>query len=843
MTDAYPTQPPNPLQSSPQSLLDSLDRTLELAFPPALAQLTQSLMDPMPNFSTISRYLGMDPALAAAVLNIANSPIYGFSMKITDIQRAAIALGTRELFKLVIALAIQKRMHGLLRRSPEAQFGDWRITLWGAIAAEEIAMTLAPDKSAEAYLGTLLKDLPLLLALCGDNAPDWLVSVPMLTMCGKEQAESERQTWGIEHAALAGRLLERWHFSPELAEAVTTHHDALDDIGRKPLARCLALATRWAELLHGNTDDIAPLAAFEVTLAAALSLSSSEMEGLRQRCTTLFKTMLPQLGVQEAPSHTRFYEYTLPTLQNLYFLSLELFAEEDGLAGMARRLRRQLRLHWGIDEWELGLRIQDSALFMLYRCTKNMPEPLETGPLDPAEIKWTPGLERFAFITSGNHWGQIRLPAAAARTSRETLALYFHFVSVMLDRYHKVRARREKQADTMAALPIGVARLDEAGQFIDANQTFLHMFSLPGVPQRMPVTALLQHRFATDILQEWQSFIASDAPLYSRVMQPRTSDPLHPGGLVLLVHRLRDKDNEFLLLLEDAGKFSDLQESAVRHSQFVNRILAAMPGIILTLNAEGEVTWASPRGAGFLGKNIFDLAKPATAFFQSSWDKNFLAGVHQTTVMEVQLQNESPQSELFELLITPMPDAADQTMLALVRDMAAVRHIDDNNRLQSNLDPVTGLLIHSQFHVALEREADRARHTGKAIGIIFCDLEGFKQVNAMYGYQTGDSVLRRVGATINAVVRKGLDVPARFGGDDFAVIVGGPSREQLENTAVRIQQGVQAACKGSVQMNCGLCLLSGGESSQWQALEAAKKACARSRGMPGRLAWAEETSS
>ncbi len=835
MTEAKPASPATvPSAGSP---IEFMDHTLELAFPPALAQLVQSLMSPMPDFATISHYLAMDPALAAAVLNIANSPVYGFSLKITDIQRAAIALGTRELFKLVIALAIQKRLHGMIKRSPEAQFADWRITLWGAIAAEEIAMTLAPDNTAEAYLGTLLKDLPLMLALCRDDAPDWLSAAPLITLCGDEQTERELQLWGAKHGALAGRVLERWHFSSDMVQAVTAHHDTYD-AGQSPLARCISLATRWAELLHGNTDHIAPLAAFEVTLAAALSLSAAEMENLRQRCSTLYKAMLPQLGVQEAPSHTRFYEYTLPTLQNLYFLSLELFAEEDGLPGMARRLRHQLRLHWGIDEWELGLRIQDSALFLLYRCSKNASAPTEAGPLDPAEIKWTQGLERFAFIASGNHWGQIRLPAAAARKARENLALYFHFVSVMLDRYHKVRSRREKQADTMQALPIGVARLDAAGQFIDANQTLLQMFGLPGVPQRMPVMALLQHRFATDIRQEWQEFIAGGAPLYSRVMQPRVLDPDYPGGLVLLVHRLRDKDNEFLLLLEDAGKFSDLQGSAMRYGQFIDRVLAALPGFIMAVDEDGAVTWASPRGKNLMGKSLFNFAKPATAFFQAPWNKSFLAGLHQTTIMDVRLQNEPSQNELFEMVATPMPDATDQCTLIVLRDRTALHHVDDKSRLQSVMDPITGLVIHSQFHLALEREADRARHTGKAFGVIFCDLEGFKQVNAMYGYQTGDTVLRRVGAVISAVTRKGIDTPARLSGDDFAVVIGSASRELLENMAAKIQQGVQSACKGSVHMNCGLILLSGTEAGQGQALDAARQACTRARALPGRLEWA-----
>ncbi len=833
---------PDPRQASPHcaSPLDALDHSLQLAFPPALAQLTQALLDPMPEFSVIARYLALDPALATAVLNVANSPSYGFSLKITDLQRAAIALGTREMFKLVIALAVHKRIHGLTRRKPEAQFADWRITLWGAIAAEEIASALAPQKTAEAYLGTLLKDLPLLLALCRDDAPDWLAGAPAVTLPLEGQAEKERRLWGAEHAALTGRMLERWNLPPELIRAIQAHH-ATDEIpNQDPLARCICLATRWAELLHGNMSDIAPLAAFEVTLAAALSLPAPEMEGLRQRCTMLFKTLLSQLGIQEGPAHTRFYEHTLPTLQNLYFLGVELFAGEDGLSGMARRMRRHLHLHWGINAWEMSLRIPESPLVFHYRCRNDALLLEETGPTDAADIIWPPGLDRFAFITSGNHWGQIRLAPTDARKTREPLALYFHFAAMMLDQYHRGHARQEKQARTLALLPAGVARLDASGQFVDANEAFLHLLQLPSVPQRMEVGSLLQHRFVTDIRQEWEAFIASGETRLSKIMHLRLASPEYPDGVALLVHRLPGGNPEFLMLLENAAHYASLQKNSARYGEFVSRIFAALPETIMVLDAAGTVIWASaPKGNALAGKNIFTLAKPATAFFQAPWDESFLAGLNQSTAMEARLQIDQTQGVLWELSFTPMPDSTSHAVLVVARDPAAVQRVDDKNRPQNFLDSLTGLASHSQLYLALEREIDHAQRLGKTVGFIFCDLEQFKRVNAMYGYQTGDSILRRAGAAIGAVARKGIDLAARFGGDDFAVVVNDASREMTANMAIKIRENVHAACKGAVDVNCGLILLPGGCSGPGHAVDAARRACARARTTPGRVAWAE----
>jgi diguanylate cyclase (GGDEF)-like protein len=368
------------------------------------------------------------------------------------------------------------------------------------------------------------------------------------------------------------------------------------------------------------------------------------------------------------------------------------------------------------------------------------------------------------------------------------------------------------------------------------------MFELSSVPQHMTVIALLQYRFVTDIRQEWEAFIASKEPRFSKIMQLRAAMPDFPDGVALLVHRLPGKKAEYLMLLENAAYYARLQKNVARHSEFANRIFTALPETIMLLDTAGTVVWASPpKSSALAGKNIFTLAKPATAFFQAPWDETFLAGLSQTTAMEARLQTGQTQSALLELAFTPIPDSSSHAVLVVARDLAAVRHMDDKNRPQDVLDPLTGLASHSQFYLALEREADHAQRLGAALGIIFCDLERFKQVNAMYGYQTGDSILRRVGAAIGAVTRRGMDVAARFGNDDFAVIITGASREMTATMAIKIRESVYAACKGAVEINCGLILLSGNCSGPGYAVDAARKACARARTTPGRMAWAENT--
>ena len=207
------------------SLDTAFNKSLQLAFPPVMVQLLQALLDPTPSFASIAAFLNMDPMLTSTVLHIANSSSYGFSQKITDIQRAAIAIGTGDLFRLVISLALQKKLHPAGKRDPSNLFGDWRLTLWSAIAADAIAERLCPAQRQEAYLAGILKDLPLFLAFCRDEVPPFLEEPHLVTLPTPKQFADELTFWGHTHADLAYDVFQYWGFPDDVAEAVRSHHD------------------------------------------------------------------------------------------------------------------------------------------------------------------------------------------------------------------------------------------------------------------------------------------------------------------------------------------------------------------------------------------------------------------------------------------------------------------------------------------------------------------------------------------------------------------------------------------------------------------------------------------
>lgn len=142
-----------------------------------------------------------------------------------------------------------------------------------------------------------------------------------------------------------------------------------------------------------------------------------------------------------------------------------------------------------------------------------------------------------------------------------------------------------------------------------------------------------------------------------------------------------------------------------------------------------------------------------------------------------------------------------QAYLSRLQRDAAYRALHDSQRqlltanieLQrlSNMDGVTGLSNRRRFDEYLSTEWRRALRERMPLALILADIDFFKQYNDTYGHLAGDEILKRVGNTIRTVCARAADLPARYGGDEFAVVLPGTDVAAARIVGERLRQAVQ----------------------------------------------------
>jgi diguanylate cyclase (GGDEF)-like protein/PAS domain S-box-containing protein len=126
----------------------------------------------------------------------------------------------------------------------------------------------------------------------------------------------------------------------------------------------------------------------------------------------------------------------------------------------------------------------------------------------------------------------------------------------------------------------------------------------------------------------------------------------------------------------------------------------------------------------------------------------------------------------------------------IARDATLRKLYEDQLEHQATHDPLTGLANRTLFDELLVRATYRADRSGRPVTVLYLDLDGFKDVNDVFGHPSGDRVLSETSRRLEAVVRPG-DMVARMGGDEFVVLcehLFEPS--DAERIATRIVQAV-----------------------------------------------------
>src|SRR6185312_5368680 len=244
-----------------------------------------------------------------------------------------------------------------------------------------------------------------------------------------------------------------------------------------------------------------------------------------------------------------------------------------------------------------------------------------------------------------------------------------------------------------------------------------------------------------------------------------------------LVDSLESLASQVSLAVAGASLAEDLHR---RQSEARFRSLVAHSSDLITvLDANGIVTYQSPSIERVLGYRADEVEGTQFGWLLSEADRSRLdqlvagdgGGSTDAHTFECSLVHRDGTSLRFEVQHTDL--LQDEHVGGIVlngRDVSERKAFEEQLAHQAFHDPVTNLANRALFEERVRHAVARARRERSGLAVVFMDLDDFKTVNDSLGHAAGDAVLLEVAKRLDASIRTS-DTAARFGGDEFAVLL------------------------------------------------------------------------
>ncbi len=278
----------------------------------------------------------------------------------------------------------------------------------------------------------------------------------------------------------------------------------------------------------------------------------------------------------------------------------------------------------------------------------------------------------------------------------------------------------------------------------------------------------------------------------------------------------------YLVQVRNLDEGRSLKQSlADADPQLMSLTEAAPVGIAVT-DPAGQVVYCNPVGRLLLGHELTsfgdaDWLAQAQPEHRTALADAFRAGLVDGRGSEIVATfGAGDDGERWVRVRVVPQQAADGTrtkgVIATIEDVTAEREArrqlaeaEERMRHLATHDSLTGLPNRTALAEELDRALARHDRTGGGLGVLFCDLDGFKSVNDQRGHAGGDQVLVEIARRLRSAVRE-VDYVARLGGDEFVVLCEGigSSTEVVEAVCARLHELVEGSIDDGVTIGLSL---------------------------------------
>ncbi len=256
-------------------------------FPVAVTQLLAACRDPNVTAAAFEKIIECDAALAARVLRMANSPLYGVAREVRSVAHATAFLGVRQLRNLALAVT-GSTMFASGATAAEEREQLWSHSLGCATIARILAALCPTVPQDEAFLAGIFHDIGKLLLY--DIAPEEYIQIH--ANCRLEDlVNEERSVFETSHQEIGMKSAQAWNLPEDIATTIGFHHEPQKAPAHSDFVRLIHFSNRLAFVwgIGSNATEDSSLIA---DASEQLEIDNDVLAGLEETCRDAFQKAL-----------------------------------------------------------------------------------------------------------------------------------------------------------------------------------------------------------------------------------------------------------------------------------------------------------------------------------------------------------------------------------------------------------------------------------------------------------------------------------------------------------------------------------------------------------------------